>query len=210
MLHLWLITSPDDFSAEFDDIEQMFGRGLSRLILSKRGRNGAPATENDYERWLLGLPMEFRDRIWVRGNPDMAERLEVRGCVCECRSLLGDLPKRWWRSNTLALCDSQERIADLPPWVAGALLGPVFQPLSAIEPVQNLLFDQLNSGPGVNNPEKIPLVLFGGMDQDNLESVIPFAPSGLAFLGGIWNYADPVNAFIKLKRTLDSLNSRFL
>ena len=206
MLHLWLITPPDDFSAEFDDIEQMFSRGLSRLILRKRGRNGSPnATEADYERWLLGLPMECRDRIWVRGTPDMAERLEVHGCVCEAKALEGEVPRHWWRSNTLALCSSLEEVSALPPWVSGAMLGPVFQPLSATEPAQNLLFEQLESGQETYNPDKVPLVLFGGLDQENLESVKPFAPSGIAVLGGIWNYADPVNAFIKLKRASDSL-----
>ena len=94
-MRLWLTTSPDDFASEFDDIEQMFSRGLSRLILSKRGRGGSPyATENDYERWLMALPMDCRDRIWVRGTPDLAERLDVRGCVAEAGSLLGDVPER--------------------------------------------------------------------------------------------------------------------
>ena len=205
MLHLWLITPSDDFSAEFDDIEQMFSRGLSRLILQKRGRNGATqASEADYERWLLGLPMECRDRIWVRGTPDMAERLEVHGCICECCKLLGDVPRRWWRSNTVALCSKPEEIVGLPPWVAEAMLGPVFQPLSATEPVQDLLFEQLKMGVDGFNPEKIPLVLFGGMDEECLELVKPLAPAGIATLGGIWNYADPVNAFIKLKRAVDS------
>ena len=93
-MRLWVCTSPDDFSAEFDDIEQMFSRGLSRLILSKRGRGGAPyATESDYERWLMALPMECRDRVWVRGTPDVAEQLDVRGCIAEASSLMGDVPE---------------------------------------------------------------------------------------------------------------------
>ena len=205
MMQLWLVTPPDDFSAEFDDIEQMFSRGLSRLILQKRGRNGATqAAESDYERWLLGLPMECRDRIWVRGTPDMAERLEVHGCVCESGKLQGEVPRRWWRSNTVALCSQPEEIAGLPPWVAQVMLGPVFQPLSATEPVQNLLFEQLKAGLEAFNPDKIPLVFFGGMDEDVLQHVKPLAPAGIAILGGIWNYADPVNAFIKLKRAVDS------
>ena len=88
-MRLWLTTSPDDFTSEFDDIEEMFKRGLSRLILWKRGRAGSPnASEGDYERWLMALPMEYRDRIWIRGTPDMAERLEVRGCVIDA-SVLG-------------------------------------------------------------------------------------------------------------------------
>ena len=81
-MRLWLITCPDNFAAEYDDIEEMFRRGLTRLILDKRGRGGkSRATADDYERWLLSLPMDLRDRIWVRGTPDVAEQLDVRGCV---------------------------------------------------------------------------------------------------------------------------------
>lgn len=206
MVQLWLITAPDDFSAEFDDIEQMFSRGLSRLILQKRGRNGAPyASESEYERWLLGLPMEFRDRIWVSGTPDMAERLEVRGCLCDAGRLAGDIPPSWYRINTVAACKSVEEITKLPPWVAGALLGPVFQPMSAFEPVPCIDLSGLKTDENSLNPAKIPLILSGGLDPDNLESIRHIAPAGIATLGGIWNYADPINAFIKMKRAVDAL-----
>ena len=88
-MRLWLVTCPDHFAGEYDEIEEMFRRGLTRLILDKRGRGGEKrASFHDYERWLLSLPMDLRDRIWVRGTPDMAEQLDVRGCVCEAESLI--------------------------------------------------------------------------------------------------------------------------
>ena len=206
MVQLWLITAPDDFSAEFDDIEQMFSRGLSRLILQKRGRNCAPyASESEYERWLLGLPMECRDRIWVRGTPDMAERLEVRGCLCDSPRLMGEISPSWYRVDTVARCNASEEIAKLPPWVSGALIGPVFQPMSAFEPVPCIDLSGLKTDENSLNPAKIPLILSGGLDPDNLESIRHIAPAGIATLGGIWNYADPINAFIKMKRAVDAL-----
>ena len=209
MLHLWLITAPDDFSAEFDDIEQMFSRGLSRLILQKRGRNGAPyASESEYERWLLGLPMEFRDRIWVSGTPDLAERLEVRGCLCDAARLAGDIPPSWYRINTVAACKSVEEITKLPPWVAGALLGPVFQPAFAVEPVSCVDLSRLESERDSINPSKVPLILSGGLDEETLPSVRTLDPAGIAVLGGVWNYADPVNACIKLNRALGNAQLR--
>ena len=205
MVQLWLITAPDDFSAEFDDIEEMFCRGLTRLILQKRGRKGTPsASEADYERWLLGLPMEFRDRIWVTGTPDMAERLEVRGCLCDSPRLAGDIPPSWYRINTVAACKSVDEIAKLPPWVAGALIGPVFQPMSAFEPALCIDLSSLKSGENSLNPAKIPLILSGGLEPDNLDTIRDISPAGIATLGGIWNYADPINAFIKMKRAVDA------
>jgi hypothetical protein len=216
-MRLWITTAPDDFSAEFDDIEQMFSRGLSRLILQKRSRTGAPyATESEYERWPMALPMECRDRIWVRGTPDLAERLDVRGCVAEATSLLGYVPESWKRVNCIAFCRNLEQLEMLPEWVAGALVGPVFQPQSVYEPVQVLgvgkVVDKLiacGSTRDSSNSEqgtsafKIPQVIaFGGIDHENLDEIKKLPVQGVSVLGGIWNYADPVNAFIKLSRAI--------
>lgn len=203
-MRLWVTTSPDDFASEFDDIEQMFSRGLTRLILSKRGRGGAPcATESDYERWLMALPMECRDRIWVRGTPDLAERLDVRGCVTEAGSLLGEVPESWKRVNCVALCRDLEQLEKLPEWVAGALVGPVFQPQSVFEPVKSLGSDVVSGALGAISASKIPqVVVFGGIDHETLDEIKKLPVQGVSVLGGIWNYADPVNAFIKLSRVV--------
>lgn len=207
-MRLWLTTSPDDFASEFDDIEQMFSRGLTRLILQKRGRGGSPyATESDYERWLMALPMECRDRIWVRGTPDLAERLDVRGCVAEAGSLLGDVPESWKRVNTVAFCRSLDQLELLPEWVAGALIGPVFQPQSVYEPVKfhgtATVLDKLIAL-SAENIQKIPQVIaFGGIDHETLDEIKKLPVQGVSVLGGIWNYADPVNAFIKLSRAVN-------
>ena len=197
-MRLWLVTCPDNFAAEFDDIEEMFRRGLTRLILDKRGRSGdSRATFNDYERWLLSLPMELRDRIWVRGTPDMAEELDVRGCVCDAQSLMGVVPESWKRVNCVAYCKNTDEAAALPDWVAGALVGPIMQPLSALEKVETL-------GTSLNVNAKTPVILWGGVDTDTIEDFKKQAPTGVASLGGVWNYADPVNAFIKLNRAVSS------
>ena len=199
-MRLWVTTSPDDFTSEFDDIEEMFKRGLARLILQKRN-----ATEAQYERWLMGLPMEYRDRIWVRGTPDMAERLDVRGCVIDAGMLAGNIPERWKRVNCIAVCRDLSQLESLPEWVAGALVGPVFQPQSALEPVKTLgaqsisgIFDKAQE-----NPPRV--IAFGGIDHENLDDIKKLPLQGISVLGGIWNYADPVNAFIKLGRACGGL-----
>lgn len=202
-MRLWVCTSHDDFASEFDDIEQMFSRGLSRLILSKRGRGGTPyATESEYERWLMALPMECRDRIWVRGTPDVAECLDVRGCVAEASSLMGEVPESWKRVNCIAFCRSPEQVAELPGWIAGALVGPVFQPQSVYEPVKThgtAVLENLAASGTANIP---PVIAFGGIDHENLEEIKKLPVQGVSLLGGIWNYADPVNAFIKMQRAV--------
>lgn len=204
-MRLWLSTCLDNFSSEFDDIEEMFKRGLTRLILQKRGRGGAPsASESEYDRWLLSLPLEYRDRIWVRGTPDMAERLEVRGCVIDAGVLAGDVPERWKRTDCVVICRDPEELMNLPEWVSAVLVGPVYQPQSALEPVKTLgaqsfarIFENAN--------ENLPRVIaFGGIDHENLDEFKKLPLQGISVLGGIWNYADPVNAFIKLNRACNN------
>lgn len=230
-MRLWLSTCLDDFSSEFDDIEEMFKRGLTRLILQKRVPGSAQdvaggalryATEAQYERWLMALPMEYRDRIWVRGTPDMAERLEVRGCVCDAALLAQDVPERWKRVNCIAVCRNLEQLNSLPEWVAGALVGPVFQPQSIYEPVETLgiacIADKLAAQDTAGDeyqssardatrktPEVPQVIVFGGIDHENLDDIKKLPLQGISVLGGIWNYADPVNAFIKLGRACGGL-----
>jgi len=208
MLKLWVTTSPEGFSAEYDDIEEMFKRGLTRLILDKRGRSfpgvESPrrATSDDYDRWLLSLPMEYRDRIWVRGTPDMAEQLDVRGCVLEAAAFMGEVPESWKRVNCVSLCKTLEEAANLPEWVAGALVGPVFQPNSALEPAEtlNLCGELAPETLEMLSKIKVPLIFWGGMEPETLSQIKHLNPAGVAILGGIWNYADPINAFIKMHR----------
>lgn len=199
-MRLWLSTCLDNFSSEFDDIEEMFKRGLSRLILQKRN-----STEGEYERWLLSLPMELRDRIWVRGTPDMAERLDVRGCVCDAKMLLRDVPERWKRTDCVVLCRTPEELCNLPDWVSAALLGPVYQPQSVLDTVETLgahslsrIFENANE-----NPPRV--IAFGGIDHENLDEIKKLPLLGISVLGGIWNYADPVSAFLKLSRACSGL-----
>ena len=206
-MRLWCVTSLDNFASEYDDIEQMFSHGLTRLILQKRGRVGGQyASDDDYERWLLSLPMECRDRIWVRGTPDLAERLDVRGCVVDASSLVGNVPESWKRVNCIAFCRNPDQLKALPEWVSGALVGPVFQPQSVYEPVDCFGTEKLAGVLSAENgvAHKIPqLIVFGGIDQENLGPIKNLPIQGISVLGGIWNYADPVNAFIKLNRALD-------
>lgn len=199
MLQLWLSTCPDDFAGEYDQIEEMFDKGLSRLILYKRR-----ATPDTYERWLLSLSEDYRDRIWVHGTPDVAEQLEVRGCIAPINSLMGEVPESWKRNSCCAMCRNLDQLDQLPDWLSGAFVGPIFPSFSMLEAPQTLNFDEFKTkiAKMAENSHSVPIIPWGGLDEDNLKDFKELPVAGLSFLGGIWNYADPVNAFIKLKRSI--------
>ena len=77
-------------------------------------------------------------------------------------------------------------------------MGPIMQPQSALEVVETL-------GTSLNINAKTPVILWGGVDTDTIEEFKKMSPAGVAALGGIWNYADPVNAFIKLNRAISGI-----
>ena len=153
--------------------------------------------------------MDCRDRIWVRGTPDLAERLDVRGCVAEAASLIGDVPESWKRINCVAFCRDLEQLQALPEWVSGALVGPIFQPQSVYEPVKthgvDVVSNKLNELQNAASVKIPPVIAFGGIDHENLAEIKKLPVQGVSILGGIWNYADPVNAFIKINRAVNNV-----
>ena len=181
----------------------MFLHGLDRLILQKRGCPEVPyETERDFEHWLMLLPADCREHIWVRGNPDLVSGLDVRGCVTDADTLMGPVPERWKSIDCVAFCRSLDQLPRLPEWVSGALVGPVFQPQSVFEKVDSLGTSLLAEK---MRESKVPVIAFGGIDHDNLDEIGKLPLQGVSVLGGVWNYADPVNAFIKMQRALAAL-----
>ena len=87
----------------------------------------------------------------------------------------------------------------LPEWVSGAVFGPFFQPLSALDVVKTLPLDYLKD---VQEPARVPIIAWGGVEPETIPEIKKMPVSGVAVLGGIWNYADPINAFIKMQRAL--------
>ncbi|MCF0216414.1 MAG: hypothetical protein HUK21_08075 [Fibrobacteraceae bacterium] len=197
---IWLSTCLDNFVNEYDDIEAMFRQGLSRLILNKKG---------DPERWLLSLSMEYREKIWLRGSPDAALNLDLRGCVADSYVFTQSaVSESWKRLSCIAFCRTLDELDNLPAWLGGALVGPVFPSLSAVPGAgmdKSLCFDKLSIKLQDYSAQKdsVPLILWGGIDKDVLEKLSDLPISGVSLLGGVWNYADPVNAFIKFKRTFN-------
>ena len=105
----------------------------------------------------------------------------------------------------MALCRTPDELCNLPDWVSAALLGPVYQPQSVLDTVETLgahslsrIFENANE-----NPPRV--IAFGGIDHENLDEIKKLPLLGISVLGGIWNYADPVSAFLKLSRACSGL-----
>lgn len=193
-MRILVATSPDDFASEFDDIELMFSLGLDGLLLKKRLFNTV-AEARFYERWLMALPFKLRKKIWVQCAPDIAENLGVFGCVASISAIsLFNGNVNCIAYPTCSELLSLNSIAFIKNKLNAIMIGPVFQPLSAVAPVKTL---------GVDFIKKlkcdVPVIAFGGVDFESAQEFCNLPINGVVSLGGVWNYANPVEAFVKLK-----------
>lgn len=191
--HLILITSPEDFADEHILIERMFEQGLSKLHVRKPGRS-----KRDLDYWLLGLGLDYRKRCVLHSDFNTAIDLEVGGVhtkpLLPNDPILNRKPANFSFSTS---CHSFNEVNDLPSYLDYAFLSPINDSISkigykaafSVGEIKSFLFTfaQNNS---------LPIYALGGVDKDNLEDLEQMGFSGAALLGGIWNYADPLQAWI--------------
>lgn len=195
-MRIFVATSPDDFASEFDDIELMFSLGLDGLILKKRLFDTV-AEERFYERWLMALPFKLREKIWVQCAPDIAENLSVCGCVASVSAIsLFNGNINCIAYTTCSELLSLNSISAIKNKLNAIMIGPVFQPLSAIAPVKILGVDFIKK---ILVKCDVPVIAFGGVDFESAQEFCNLPINGVVSLGGVWNYANPVEAFVKLK-----------
>jgi len=191
--NLVLITSPEDFADEHILIERMFEQGLSRLHVRKPGRS-----KRDLDYWLLGLGYDYRKHCVLHSDLGTALDLEVGGVhtktLLPSDSILLQKPESFSYSCS---CHSLKELNELPSYVDYAFLSPIYDSISKVGYKSAFSIDELKSFfSGVVEKKSIPVYALGGVDKDNLEELEQMGFSGAALLGGIWNYADPLQAWI--------------
>lgn len=192
--NLVVITSPEDFADEHVLIERMFQQGLSKLHVRKPGHS-----KQGLDYWLLGLGLEYRSRCVLHGDLNTALYLEVGGFHANPSFFANPIstPKPPSFSYS-ASCHSLKEIEDLPSSIDYAFLSPIYDSISKVGYQSAFSAGELKAFFGASREKKLPLVYaLGGIDNDNLEEVKELGFSGAALLGGIWNYADPLNAWNK-------------
>jgi thiamine-phosphate pyrophosphorylase len=190
---LVLITSPEDFADEHTLIESLFGLGLFRLHVRKpHHASGA------LERWLLALNAEVRSCVVLHGHPEMAREFNLCGY---------HMNVKWFTENPARFADSglscsasahsMAEVDSLPEEISYVFLSPVFDSISKVDyhsafdlgKVATWLASRRESG------RKMPVFALGGVDADTISLVKGAGFDGAAVLGGVWNYANPLQAW---------------
>ncbi len=191
-MDILLFTSPVDFAGECENLEEMFATCPFSLQIRKPHHS-----ERQLERFLLSLPQEIREMAVLHGDQEMAQSFSLmgyagamsiknRGEGCGAQ----DLP-------FYAVCSKEEELENLPQSVSGAFLYPYFDSLS--EPhVQGLYKRSEISESVIPGAERA--FACGGITEDDFLHFRKRGFKGAAVCGGVWNYADPLAAWLRVTR----------
>lgn len=153
-----VITSPECVSDEAYRLTKLLDAGLDALHIRK-----PMWKEEDIQRLVEGIPVEYRCRLAIHGNPKLAERLGCRVHGVNSRS-----------------CHSVDELSETE--CDYVFLSPVFDSISKSGYLSRFELSNLDL-----STSKSPVVALGGVMLSKVPEVRNAGFCGAAFLGQVWN-----------------------
>jgi thiamine-phosphate pyrophosphorylase len=195
-----VVISPESADArETGAMEGLFAEGLRRYHVRKPLWSG-----EELEAWLLRLPAEWRSRIVLHGNPELAESLGL--CGSHERDEGGIAPERGFSRS----CHDLQSLWQHLQIYEQILFGPVFPSLTkdGYGPAEDFQWDELQSVLTTARTEGDARVLaIGGITAARLPRCAELGFDGAAVLGAVWNDPDPVRAYAAVRDAAARLES---
>jgi len=186
-------------------VVKLFDAGLGRLhIQSVRDWN-----VRQYEAFLQQVPEVFRNRIVLEEQPDLVLSRKLAGF----QMLPGDrIPPRWPKTAALSLkCHSYDEMRSTPKGCHYLFLSPIFPSVSKRDYVPQrthrefqVIVERWRAEGGC------PVYGLGGITPQNAAHVRALGFDGMAFIGSVWESAQPVQAFLELERAWSGKDARKL
>lgn len=195
-------------------------KGLGRLytVLEAAIAGGVTVVQLRYknlsksELLKIGRPL----KIWlerqnipliVNDNPIIAEIIDAAGvhlgqsdgCVRESRHFLGPKKRIGLSIESLSQIDQAKTLP-----VDYVAVSPVFKTLTK-EDIKRPL--GLTGVSIISRASPVPVIGIGGIDHENIESVIKAGASGVALISAIWDAEDPYEATKSLKAKIKKAKS---
>jgi len=186
-------------------VVKLFDAGLGRLhVQSVRDWN-----VRQYEAFLQQVPEVFRNRIVLEEQPDLVLSRKLAGF----QMLPGDrIPPRWPKTAALSLkCHSYDEMRSTPKGCHYLFLSPIFPSVSKRDYVPQrthrefqVIVERWRAEGGC------PVYGLGGITPQNAAHVRALGFDGMAFIGSVWESAQPVQAFLELERAWSGTDARKL
>lgn len=199
-MHLIVLTAPAWRDDEAALLTAMFEQGLETLHVRKPG-----CTKQAMEQLLRELPTRFHNRIILHSYYELGEQYAVKGIHLseDFRQLCPDFAREWdyhlpRHRITTSLHDIKSLQREFQEFDY-VFLSPVFDSISKsgyktpFEP--DKLAQIIPASPNA-------VIALGGITTSNIAEVRTMGFAGCAVLGSIWEAAEPVEAFVRLRYTL--------
>ena len=186
-------------------VVKLFDAGLGRLhVQSVRDWN-----VRQYEAFLQQVPEVFWNRIVLEEQPDLVLSRKLAGF----QMLPGDrIPPRWPKTAALSLkCHSYDEMRSTLKGCHYLFLSPIFPSVSKRDYVPQrthrefqVIVERWRAEGGC------PVYGLGGITPQNAAHVRALGFDGMAFIGSVWESAQPVQAFLELERAWSGKDARKL
>jgi len=152
--------------------------------------------EAELESWLARLPQDWRPRLILHGHPQIAARLGLGGRHDSDR--MGSPAQAGYSRSCHDLASLRRHL----PTYRAILFGPVFESITkpGYGPPPGFPWGELRSLLGKKKSESGARVLaIGGVTSARLARCRELGFDGVAVMGAIWNKADPVGSFARIR-----------
>lgn len=206
---LIVISSPDGFDREIQDVIEMFEHGLKYFHIRK------PKFSTSRLREYLGkINPKYHNRIVLHSHHELCIPFKVRGVHLTQRHRKKNFVASWLRMKYIkfrrpsievtAACHTIGSLKIQNKDYAYIFLSPVFDSISKVGYKSTFSEDSLEKMLGKTG---YTVVALGGVDEDKIEQAKQWGFNGVALLGSLWKAKDPVEKFKRIKLKCEQIVS---
>ncbi len=198
-MKLIVVSNPININNEHSIVCSLFENGLEYFHLRK-----PDLTLNELDAYIKLIPKKHHNKIVLHSHHQLALEYELKGIHFTQKN-----PYSQWDGlqENLQLSASFHSIEELEmadPVFKYVFLSPVFDSIS--KEGYKSPFDHFEIKNILANRTKgVEIIALGGVDTQNINTVIELGFEGVAILGAIWNSKEPIKSFVLLKAVKHSL-----
>lgn len=203
LFELIAFSSPASLAQEFSHVNQMFGDGLECFHLRKPGLN-----KSEYLAALQQIKPEYLKRIMLHGHYELALKYNIRGLHIsasyfqnsgnELLAVLKTAKKRGLKIST-GIHEAEE-LDGLPKGIDYVFWSPVFDSIS--KPGYKANIDLTAAVALLKSERKSKIIALGGIDCNNINSIVQSGFDGAAVLGALWQVEYPYQKFKQFRNQI--------
>ena len=190
-MNIIVITKPDFFSSEAEQIVRLFEGGLQILHLRKPDSSLA-----DYERLIRKIPAEYHNRIVLHEHFQLLEKYALRGVHLNKRNPSAVVETGGAPSLPIHISKSCHTIDELQNIenFDYVFLSPIFDSISKVG-YQSAFSDEVLQKACEDGLVNQKVIALGGVNYENMNSLKKYNFGAVAMLGAVWeNVASSASA----------------